>query len=137
MFNGIYGMEHIINRFIRVFYVLMIIAHAQLVVRILGCNILDLAVSIFAIINFLLYTLLLRYNLTGKYVQAERLLVVLAVSTVFMYVAKVTRELIIYDDALFVFMNTTVMHLLIEWIVLLRIATIVRLQKIAERGKHE
>ena len=129
-------MEMILNKGIKVFYALMVLIHMQLIARMMSYEWHEIAITVIATTNLILYLTLLVYAIKGKYYQTERVLLVLIVMTAIMYVTKVSYECIKYDDIAYILINSTLLHFLIEWVLVTRLLTIRRLERITIGGNR-
>jgi len=125
------GIERTLDHAIRYFYGFMVLVNGQMIVRSLGTSTIDIAVTVFAAINFFLYISVLIHNLKGRYVEVRKLLTVLVMTTLCLLATKIIRECAMYDT-LYVVISSIVSHTLCLWIISMRIAIISRLQHIAE-----
>lgn len=126
----------ILNKGIKVFYALMVLIHMQLIARMMSYEWHEIAITVIATTNLILYLTLLVYAIKGKYYQTERVLLVLIVMTAIMYVTKVSYECIKYDDIAYILINSTLLHFLIEWVLVTRLLTIRRLERITIGGNR-
>jgi len=136
MERGVVSVEMILNKGIKVFYALMVLIHMQLIARMMSYEWHEIAITVIATTNLILYLTLLVYAIKGKYYQTERVLLVLIVMTAIMYVTKVSYECIKYDDIAYILINSTLLHFLIEWVLVTRLLTIRRLERITIGGNR-
>lgn len=129
-------MEQIINRRIKWFYGLMIVLYGQLILKnIVTTDVIVDWMIMFASTNLFLYIAAVWYNLRRKYIQGKWILIVLSIVTILNWIFMTIHEIMIYDGfSSSIILNSISQHMLIEWILLLRISTINRLEDIAEKG---
>ena len=123
------------NQGAKVFYIVMIAIYAQFIVRTISHQPLELIMNILGAVCLFLYVLILIDHLRGRYVQSERLLLVLAVVTLCQWVPMMIYEIVLRGHADYVILNSGLQMFLIEWIILTRYRTIKRLEKIARGGR--
>ena len=125
-------MEKIIDRCTKVFCVVMIAVHTQLIIKTVSFNFLEIVMNVFAMTNLILYVLTLIYGSTGKYIQKRRVLIALCVTTLLLWIPMAAYEIQKYGMAFYILLNGALQHFLIEMFLLLRIFSIKRLLDICE-----
>jgi len=130
-------MEQIINKYIKVFYIVMIVVHLQFIIKTINFNPIELVINVIAFMNLFLYILLYIYNIDHKYTQTKVILEILAISTIILYIPMTILECFKYGMISYILINTGLQHFLIEFILFLRISTIKRLEDISkEKGDN-
>ena len=131
-------MELILCRNMRWFLVAMALLQLQLLVRHIVPDNHVLVMVLFAALNMVFYAGALLCCHKKKYVQLKQMMIVLCYTTLGIYVFKTLYEMNHYGERYYIFINSTILHFCVEWILITRIQTVNRLlYLIAEKERTE
>ena len=127
-------LEQNLGKYIRAFYILMILSHIILVMRSFESDLLNLTITSISFCNIFLFIALYRCSLMSDYIRAKKILTILLFTILVLYVPATIYEIVAYGSAVYIIINNAILHLLAFGIIMFRISVIKHFYDVANKG---